>query len=111
SYQSFFPAGNHTVLAAYGGDASNLTGQKQLTQIINGLPGSTTTLTSSKNPSNVGDVVTFTATVGGTSPTGTVQFSVDGNNMGGPLNLSGGVASTTNATFQSLFPSGNHVVL
>jgi hypothetical protein len=32
------------------------------------------TLTSSQNPSNFGQAVTFTATVTGTSPTGTVTF-------------------------------------
>lgn len=42
-----------------------------------GEPGpaaTTTTLASSLNPSQVGDTVTFTATVNGASPTGTVQF-------------------------------------
>jgi len=38
----------------------------------------TTTLKSSENPSTQGDSVTFTAQVSGGTPSGTVQFSVDG---------------------------------
>ena len=49
----------------------------------------TTTVASSKNPSAVGDSVTFTATVapatGGTVPTGSVQFKVDGTALGGAI--------------------------
>jgi len=40
--------------------------------------GSTTALASSSNPSRVGRSVTFTATVTGTSPTGTVAFTSNG---------------------------------
>jgi len=40
----------------------------------NGLPSTTTALTSSQNPSAHNAAVTFTATVTGTSPTGTVTF-------------------------------------
>ncbi|MBZ4192693.1 MAG: Ig-like domain-containing protein [Candidatus Contendobacter sp.] len=43
------------------------------------LTGGATTLTSSINPSTVGQTVTFTATVAGTpTPTGTVSFTADG---------------------------------
>jgi hypothetical protein len=57
----------------------------------------TTTLVSSINPAPVGQTVTFTATVrpapGSGTPTGTVQFKVDGVNFGAPVNLSGRKAS------------------
>ena len=53
----------------------------------------TTTVTSSANPSTVDGAVRFTATVTGPfTPTGQVQFSVDGRPLGGPVALSGGVA-------------------
>jgi trimeric autotransporter adhesin len=58
----------------------------------------TTTLTSSVNPSVFGQVVIFTATVaptvGTALPTGTVQFSVDGTAVGGPVTLNGSGAAT-----------------
>lgn len=57
-------------------------------------PGATTTgVTSSLNPSLVGQSVTFTATVAGTTPTGTVQFRDGGVNLGTPVALAGGVAT------------------
>ena len=63
----------------------------------NPLPATTTTVTSSQNPTTVGDPVTFTATVAPTSvtgtPTGTVQFSVDGTPVGTEQTLVGGTAS------------------
>jgi hypothetical protein len=61
------------------------------------LPTTTTTVTSSQNPSTVGDTVTFTATVAPTSgtgtPTGTVQFSIDGTDVGTAQTLAGGTAT------------------
>jgi RHS repeat-associated protein len=55
------------------------------------------TLTSSVNPSNVGQTVTFTATVTGNNPTGQVSFR-NNNNSIATRTLSGGVAtySTSN---------------
>jgi hypothetical protein len=57
-----------------------------------------TVLTSSANPSLFGQPVMFTVTVttpatGLGSPTGTVQFIVDGSNFGDPVTLSGGTAA------------------
>ena len=60
---------------------------------------STTTLTSSANPSVVGQPVTFTATVSSTAgtPTGNVTFSRDGTSLG-TVPLSGGQAAVTTST-------------
>jgi len=52
----------------------------------------TTTLNSSANPSNVGQTVTFTATVTGTSLSGTVQFNDGTTSLGPAVTLSGGSA-------------------
>lgn len=57
------------------------------------LPASTTTVTSSANPGVGGQTLTFTATVTGSSPSGTVQFADSGVNLGSPLALSSGVAT------------------
>jgi hypothetical protein len=70
----------------------------------------TTTLTSSPNPSALGQAVNFTAKVtseAGT-PTGTVQFIIDGVNQGRPraLNQQGIASGST-----SDLTAGNHVVV
>ncbi|HEV2057648.1 MAG TPA: Ig-like domain repeat protein, partial [Methylomirabilota bacterium] len=56
-----------------------------------------TAITSSTNPSVSGQAVTFTATVtaaGGGTPTGTVQFTIDGVNFGSPVTVTGGTAAS-----------------
>src|SRR5205823_4656771 len=48
-----------------------------------GTTGTSTVLVSSLNPSNSGATVTFTATVTGSSPTGTINFKDGGSSIGG----------------------------
>ncbi len=67
-----------------------------------GLPTSCS-LTSSVNPALPGQAVVFTCTLSPvapetTTPTGTIQFTVDGANAGGPITLSGGTAAYTSAS-------------
>ncbi|REK90530.1 Ig-like domain repeat protein, partial [Streptomyces inhibens] len=101
--------GSHTVTATYGGDA-NFTGSSGTdTQTVN-QASTTTSVTSSPDPSVVGEPVTFTATVapvapGAGTPTGTVTFVI----TGGPTltgTLSGGTASVTT----SALGAGSHTV-
>ncbi len=68
----------------------------------------TVALTSSVNPSDVGQSVTFTATVSSASgtPTGTVQFKDGGTNLGLAQTLTNGTAQLTTAALAS----GNHVI-
>jgi hypothetical protein len=61
------------------------------------LASSNVALASSANPSSFGQAVTFTATVTGTSPTGTVTFK-DGTTVLGTGPVSGGHASFTIST-------------
>lgn len=62
--------------------------------LTNTQAATTTTVTSSANPSDLTQNVTFTATVTSTgTPTGFVQFKIDGTNFGGLVPLSGGVAT------------------
>jgi hypothetical protein len=66
------------------------------TETNSGPPtATTTTLTASPNPATAGQTVTLTATVAPATATGSVQFSVGGTAIGTPVNVSGGVASTT----------------
>ena len=104
-------AGNHTITADYSGDVqfNSSTGK-----LLPDPPGqqvnkkaTTTTLTSTPNPSNLGESVTFTATVvgAGGTPTGFVQFKDNGVNLGAaqPLNGSGIATLAT-----SSLTAGNH---
>jgi hypothetical protein len=71
----------------------------------------TTLLGSSSTPSTYGTSVTFTATVsdttdGSLTPTGTVQFSIDGSNVGSAVTLSGGTATYATSTLTA----GSHSI-
>ena len=78
--------------------------------------GTTTAVTSSLNPSNYGQSVTFTAKVapasGSTAPTGSVQFKIDGVNSGSPVAVSACAPSPDAcATLNtSALAAGNHTV-
>ena len=67
----------------------------------------TTTVTSSDNPSNAGQSVTFTATVSADdpeagTPTGSVQFMIDGSDYGDPVTLGDdGTASISDAALDA----------
>ncbi|HEV2492793.1 MAG TPA: Ig-like domain repeat protein [Terriglobia bacterium] len=94
---SSLTAGGHSITATYGGSASySGSTSSALNQTVK-QAGTTTSLTSSSNPSNGGQAVTFTATVSpvapaSTTPTGTVTF-FDGGTSLGTQNLSGGTAT------------------
>ncbi len=82
--------GGHVIGASYGGDTSYLgSTSTTFTQTVGtALRATTTVVTSNRNPAaNVGQSVTFTATVrpvtGTGIPGGTVQFNIDGVNVGG----------------------------
>jgi hypothetical protein len=82
---STLAAGQHSVSAAYSGDANvSPSGASLPAQTVNApnVAATTTTLTSSLSLSTVGQQVTFTAFVspasGSGTPTGTVTFTIDG---------------------------------
>ena len=87
--------GGNTVGAVTLGDVWSL-------KLSSGTSGSTVTLASSPNPSIVGASVTFTATVTGTNPTGTVSFTESGNALSGcasaPVSGSGNTRTAVCAT-------------
>ena len=70
----------------------------------------TTVVTSSNGSSTYDQPVTFTATVtpySGSGPTGTVQFQIDGSNVGSPVTLSNGTASYTTP----ILADGSHSIV
>jgi hypothetical protein len=83
-------AASHTVSAAFTGSGGfgNSSGNGA-NQVVNSN-GTTTTVASSPNPSNIGSSVTFTATVtsGSGTPTGSVIFTIDGS-AGSPVTVDG----------------------
>jgi hypothetical protein len=88
----------HTVKGTYPGDATFQSSTGSVTQVVQGYP-TTTTLSSSPNPSQFGQAVTFTAQVTSTGPvpTGKVKF-LDGTTTLGAAVLSGGIAKITKST-------------
>lgn len=91
-------AGTYTVVASFAGSADYAAASAQAEFTI--TPASTTTAVSSAfNPAVAGQVIAFTATVNATtpvngSPAGAVQFQVDGNDLGSPVAVTAGVATS-----------------
>src|SRR5262249_15359068 len=88
--------GQHSIMAAYAGDANNGASiSTTVTQTVN-VGITTTTLTSGTNPATLSSSFTFTATVSSKSPimpTGAASFS-DGSNLLGAATLnSSGISS------------------
>ncbi|HYY56852.1 MAG TPA: Ig-like domain repeat protein, partial [Pyrinomonadaceae bacterium] len=102
-------AGSCTITASQAGD-NNHGAATPVAQSFSITKATTTTsVSSSVNPSDLGQNVTFTATVSSAAgtPTGTVQFKVDGSNAGAPvaLNANGVAAFSTKA-----LTGGTHTV-
>jgi hypothetical protein len=106
--------GDHTIQAVYSGDV-NFTGSTgSLTQTIN-QAGTTTTLTSSVNPSVAGQSVSFTATIdirnsGAGTPSGVVQFLIDGSNASSPVSVSTAGGVTTASLNTASLGVGPHTI-
>jgi hypothetical protein len=110
---SSLSGGTHTIVASYSGNATNASSTSTaLAQVVN-APATTTTISSSANPSVVGNSVTFTATVVGTSPTGTVDFRDVGTSISGcsARNLSGSGNTRTATCTASMLAIGTHSIV
>ena len=107
--------GNHIVTAVYNGDGNYATSTGNLTggQTVNpALKSTVISVSSSKNPSDYKQSVTFTATINTISsaagtPSGTVQFKVDGANFGSAVPVSKGIATSAAISTLSV---GTHTV-
>ena len=108
------PVGTFPITATYTGDSNYLPATGSLTITVK--PNlSATTLTSSLNPANAGQTVTFTATVTGASfsglpPAGSVSFS-DGTTVLGTAPLVSGSGGASTAAFSiSTLAVGTHSI-
>ena len=98
--------GSHVIRAQYSGDANYVSVGTEVTHAVRN-PATSTTLTSSPNPSTVGQAVLLHAAVvatDGVTPTGTVSFYRVGGASLGSAPLSSGSASLT----VSSLPPGVH---
>jgi probable HAF family extracellular repeat protein len=94
---STLPIGADSVTAVYSGDGNYATSSGLLNENVSGS-GASVALASSLNPATVSRPVTFTATVTGSSPTGTVEFLNGSSSLGAAITLVGGAASLTTST-------------
>jgi hypothetical protein len=100
---SLLPVGANYIKAVYGGNSTLASSTSKAVQQVVSKATTTTTLASSQNPSNVGQSVTFTATV---TPqfSGTVKGTVtfyDGTTALKTVSVIGGVAKFTTSTLTS----------
>lgn len=99
---SKLPLGNNPITAIYNGAGNDLgSTSATLNELI--VNPDTTSLTSSPNPSKVGETVTFTATVNHTfsaTPTGTVTFKEGATVLGTSSLNSNGVATFSTSTLK-----------
>jgi hypothetical protein len=97
--------GAHSITAKYNGSSTySASASAVVTQTVN-KASTTTTLTSNRNPSNLGQSVTFTATVSPSTASGSVQF-LDGSTVLSTATLSAGRASLSTATLSA----GSHSI-
>jgi hypothetical protein len=95
-------AGSTTISASMSGETNGTT------LAVTGAGATKTVVASGTNPSTPNQSVQFTATTTSAcgTPTGTVQFSVDGTKYGSPVTLTSGTASISDA-----LASGSHTVV
>ncbi len=108
---STLTVGSHTITATYNPAAGFAGSTASLTQTIIGL-STTAALTSSLNPANAGQSVTFTATVTSSfgTPTGSITLS-DGVSLLGNQPLTPGSGTTATAIFPtSTLTAGTHTI-
>lgn len=108
------PAGTNSIVAVYSGDGINAPSTSAaLAQVVNSVPGTTTSIASSLNPATTGASVTFTATVTGSAPGGTVNFTRNGSSLSGcSAKALSGTGNTRTATCSSTtLPAGTHSIV
>ncbi|WP_394843795.1 Ig-like domain repeat protein [Pendulispora brunnea] len=103
--------GTHEFRASYAGDPFYNRADSAAATLIVNKSRTSVTLSSSQNPSGLGDAVTYTAIIRGTfaqNTTGTVTFTEDGNPIGSPVPVVNGRASSEARTYIAI---GNHTIV
>jgi RHS repeat-associated protein len=104
--RTYSASGSRSLSATYPGDTSNTaSASNAVTLNVQERLVSTVTLTSSINPSYIDQGLTLSATVAGSSPTGSITFR-DGSNTLGTVALTGGTASLST----SFSTAGTHTL-
>lgn len=107
-HTSSLAAGDHSIIATYGGDGNFTASSATLTQTVSKIATSTA-LASSANPSIIGGQVTYTATVSPAPDGGTVAFTDGGTTITGCGAVT--VSSTGRATCQVTYTAvGTHPI-
>jgi hypothetical protein len=109
---STLDAGSHTIAAVYLGDANFQPSASRTAGTSVGAAGTTAQISPSASPVDWKASVSFTATVaarapGGGTPTGSVQFQIDGANFGAPVALVNGTATSGSTGTLSI---GDHTI-
>jgi Big-like domain-containing protein len=114
---STLSAGGHNLSAVYDGSGAFAPSSASLTENIIGISSTTTTLSGSPNPSDLGKPVTFLVTVtstlpGAASPTGAVTLTVGGTTVLGTQTLVPAGSNTSQANFSvNNLPLGGQAIL
>ncbi|MBM9839095.1 Ig-like domain repeat protein [Rhodococcus hoagii] len=91
---SFTTAGSHSITAVFTGSTGFKSSTSSAQTVTVSAPVVQTSLTlSAPSDAQTGSAITFTAAVTPANAAGTVQFTVDGNNIGGGVTVSNGVAT------------------
>ncbi|MBM4596592.1 hypothetical protein GS454_27330 [Rhodococcus hoagii] len=91
---SFTTAGSHSITAVFTGSTGFKSSTSSAQTVTVNAPVVQTSLTlSAPSDAQTGSAITFTAAVTPANAAGTVQFTVDGNNIGGGVTVSNGVAT------------------
>jgi len=104
--------GTHSIVAVYQGGGGFGGSTSNTVQQVVQLPATTTTVTSTPNPSTVGQQVTITATVGPSGPpqpTGTVSFTSNGTAIAGCTSVT--LSSGTAQCVTSALPVGTDMIV
>lgn len=111
---TFTSVGTHQITASYTSDntawwADSTTDSPLMQEVVYNAAATSVVLTSSANPSFLDQSVTFEATVSSDAgtPTGSVQFYLDGSASGAPVPLVGGTATSDSVNFS---PVGDYEV-
>jgi RHS repeat-associated protein len=103
---SFTTAGTHSLTAIYGGDTYNYAGSSSAIAVTATMGATTTSLAANPNPAVAGQSTTFTSTVTGVIPGGSVTFK------DGAISLGAAPVASGTATLATTFSTtGEHSVI